>query len=104
MLTKGLMTAGVLLGIGTLTILKLPIRISKPLMRMPGWLQSLILHFGYGSWIGGVTGHLVAGFMSIPWFFISELYLRPTILECTRPKLADLFHRKTSQPQVITGK
>ena len=69
-----------LLFVGVLTIIKLPKFLSKPLMKIPSWLQSLILHFGYGGWIGGVTGHFVAAFMSIPWYFISEKFLRPKIL------------------------
>lgn len=90
MFTK-LLTAAIMIAVATLTVLKLPLWISKPLMRIPSWLQSLVLHFGYGSWVGGVTGHLLAGLMSIPWFFISELFLRPRILEITRPKINELF-------------
>ena len=84
-------TAIVLLAIGTLTVMKLPRWISKPLMLVPSWLQALVLHFGYGTWIGGVTGHLVAGLMSIPWFFVSEFFLRPRILNIMRPQWSKVF-------------
>jgi thiamine transporter ThiT len=90
MFTK-LLTAAIMLAVATLTVLKLPRWVSVPLMKVPSWLQSLILHFGYGGWVGGVTGHLLAGFMSVPWFFISELFLRPRILKIARPAVGDLF-------------
>ena len=90
MFTK-LMTAAIMLAVATLTVMKLPVWISKPLMKIPSWLQALILHFGYGGWVGGVTGHLLAGLMSIPWFFISELFLRPRILGIVTPKINELF-------------
>ena len=84
-------TAAIMLLVGVITVMKLPRWISVPIMKVPSWLQSLILHFGYGGWVGGVTGHLVAGFMSIPWFFISELFLRPRILGIATPKINELF-------------
>lgn len=86
-----LLTAAIMLIVATITVLKLPLWISKPLMIIPSWLQALVLHFGYGGWVGGVTGHLLAGLMSIPWFFISELFLRPRILEIATPKISKLF-------------
>lgn len=90
MFTK-LLTATIMLVVATITVLKLPSWISKPLMMIPSWLQALILHFGYGGWVGGVTGHLLAGLMSIPWFFTSELFLRPRILGIVTPKISELF-------------
>ena len=86
-----MLTAAIMLAVATLTVLKLPRWISVPIMKVPSWLQSLILHFGYGGWVGGVTGHLLAGLMSIPWFFISELWLRPRILNIATPKITELF-------------
>ena len=86
-----LLTAAIMLAVATLTVLKLPLWLSKPLMKIPSWLQSLILHFGYRGWVGGVTGHLLAGLMSIPWFFISELFLRPRILGIATPRIGQLF-------------
>lgn len=89
-----LLTAAIMLAVATLTVMKLPRFLSVPLMKIPSWLQSLVLHFGYGGWVGGVTGHLLAGLMSIPWFFISELFLRPRILGIARPPINQLFaHR-----------
>lgn len=93
-----LLTAAIMLAVATLTVLKLPRWISVPLMKIPSWLQSLILHFCYGGWVGGVTGHLLAGLMSIPWFFISELFLRPRILGIMRPPINQLFsHNKVKK-------
>jgi thiamine transporter ThiT len=85
------LTAFIMLMVATLTVMKLPKWIAIPIMKVPSWLQSLVLHFGYGGWVGGVTGHLVAGLMSIPWFFISELFLRPRILGIATPKINKLF-------------
>jgi len=92
MFTK-LLTAAIMLAVATLTVLKLPRWISVPIMKIPSWLQSLALHFGYGGWVGGVTGHLLAGLMSIPWFFISEMFLRPRILGIARPPIGALFKK-----------
>ena len=86
-----MLTAAIMLAVATVTVLKLPRWISVPILKVPSWLQSLILHFGYGGWVGGVTGHLLAGLMSIPWFFISELWLRPRILNIATPKITELF-------------
>jgi hypothetical protein len=80
MFLKSLATASVLVGIGVLTVTHLPKPAQKIVMKPPAWLQAVIVHFGYGYWVGGVTGHLVAGLMSIPWFFVSHYWLRPRIL------------------------
>ena len=94
MITK-FFTTLVMLLVLTLTVLKLPRWIAAPLMRVPSWLQSIVIHFGYGGWIGGVTGHLLGGLLAIPWFFISEYLLRPRILGIVAPPLNKLFSRST---------
>ena len=45
----------------------------------PAWLQAATIHFGYGGWIGGVTGHVVGGLLSIPWFVVSKYWLKPML-------------------------
>lgn len=94
MITKALFTTVVMLGIMTLTIIKLPRWMGKTVMRVPSWLQALVIHFGYGGWVGGVTGHMLGGFLSIPWFFISEYFLRPKLLGKKVPKLGELIKFK----------
>lgn len=91
MFMKSGIGAGLLLMVLVITILKIPRWLSKPLMRIPGWLQALVMHFGYGGWIGGVTGHILGGLLSVPWFFVCEMYLRPKILETRRPTAKELF-------------
>ena len=91
MFIKTFVASFALLAICSMTILKMPRYISKPIMLIPSWLQSLILHFGYGGWIGGVTGHIMGAFLSIPWYFVSEMYLRPKILNIDAPKLNKIF-------------
>lgn len=96
MFTKFFTTA-IMLAVLTLTVLKLPRWIGGPLMRIPSWLQALIIHFGYGGWIGGVTGHLLGGLLAIPWFFISEYFLRPRLLGITASPLSKLFAAKVKE-------
>ena len=42
-------------------VLHLPRWMQRVLMWTPAWLQAAVIHFGYGGWIGGVTGHVVGG-------------------------------------------
>ena len=62
-----------------ITVLHLPRWIQRLVLWTPAWLQSATIHFGYGGWIGGVTGHVVGGLLSIPWFFISKYWLKPML-------------------------
>ena len=76
-----LVIAASLLTVLIMTLLHLPRWISRPLMQVvPVWAQSLAIHFTYGGWIGGVTGHVVGGLLSIPWFFVSKYWLRPMLI------------------------
>ena len=84
MFVKAGVAAGIFAGILTMTVIKLPKWLAVPLMRIPSWAQSLLVHFGFGTWLGGLTGHTVAGFLSIPWYGISEYFLRPRILGLRR--------------------
>ena len=75
-----LVIAASLLTVLIMTLLHLPLWFSRPLMQfVPVWAQSLALHFGYGGWIGGVTGHVVGGLLSIPWFFVGKYWLIPML-------------------------
>ena len=80
-----LVIAASLLTVMIMTLLHLPRWISRPFMRVaPSWAQSLALHFGYGGWIGGVTGHVVGGLLSIPWFFVSKYWLKPMLAQASK--------------------
>ena len=68
-----------LLIILVITVLHLPRWIQRLLLWTPAWLQAAVIHFGYGGWIGGVTGHVVGGLLSIPWFFIAKYGLKPML-------------------------
>ena len=62
-----------------ITVLHLPRWAQRILMWIPPWFQAAIIHFGYGSWVGGLTGHVVGGLLSIGWFFASKFWLQPTL-------------------------
>jgi hypothetical protein len=76
-----LFIAGSLLAVIALTMLHIPRWLSRGFMRItPDWFQTVVLHVGYGTFIGGVTGHVVSALLSMPWFFISKYWLRPLIV------------------------
>ena len=79
MLTSFMLTSGILLLILTLSVLHLPLWLKRFFYWTPAWLQSAIIHFGYGGWIGGVTGHVVGGMLALPWFFVARYYIQPQI-------------------------
>ena len=45
--------------------------------KLPAWLVAIVLHFGYGAWVGGVSGHLLGAFLSVPMFLAWHFWLRP---------------------------
>jgi hypothetical protein len=82
----------ILLAVFVTTVLHLPGWLQRLLLRLPAWVQALAIHFLYGSWLGGVTGHLIGGALAVCWFFVAKYWLQPRILhareEQTRPKRA----------------
>ena len=84
-----LMMTTALLAVFVTTMLHMPGWLQRLLLRLPAWLQALAIHFLYGSWLGGVTGHLVGGALAVCWFFLAKYWLQPRILlareERTRP-------------------
>ena len=52
------------------TLMHLPPWLSRAYMRLPVWFQTLLLHFGYASWLGGVTGHLCGAILSLPYYYL----------------------------------
>ena len=62
-------------GIITLSLTHMPLFFKRLLNMCPDWLFAAIIHFGYGGWIGGVTGHMLGAFLSIPMYFIKKYYL-----------------------------
>ena len=48
-----------------ITVLHLPRWIQRLVLWTPAWLQSATIHFGYGGWIGGVTGGSAAAIAAI---------------------------------------
>lgn len=84
MLTSLVLITIPLLAILLITFLHLPVWLQRFVLWTPAWLQAAVIHFGYGGWIGGVTGHVVGGLLSVPWFFVSKYWLKPR-LGRTRP-------------------
>lgn len=79
MLTSFLLISAILLAILTVSVLHLPLWLRRLIYYTPAWAQSAIIHFAYGGWVGGVTGHIVGGLLSVPWFFICRYWLQPRI-------------------------
>ncbi len=69
-----------------ITVIHLPRWLQRIVLWTPAWLQAAVIHFGYGSFIGGVTGHIVGGMLSIPWVFVSMYWLKPMLV---RPRTID---------------
>jgi membrane associated rhomboid family serine protease len=76
-----LIVTGMLLAALIQLVLHLPSPLRRAVTLVPGWLQTAILHFGYGGWIGGVQGHLCGAVLSLPYFFLYRWYLRSRMLE-----------------------
>jgi hypothetical protein len=79
MLITFVVTTILLLAILVTTVMHLPLWLKRVIYYVPTWLQAAVIHFVYGSWIGGILGHVVGGLLSVPWFFIVILILRPRI-------------------------
>jgi hypothetical protein len=89
MLITFLVTSGLLLGILVTTVMHLPLALKRLIYYVPAWVQSAVIHFAYGSWVGGVLGHVIGGLISVPWFFVVVLILRPRI----RREMAEAWSR-----------
>lgn len=80
MLLLTLMTmTGALLAALYLSVTHLPWPLRRALMAMPPWLQALLIHFAYGGWVGGVTGHVLGALLAVPWFVLTKWYLIPAM-------------------------
>ena len=79
MLSSFLITSSILLLILTVSALHLPLWLRRLIYYTPAWVQCAIIHFAYGGWVGGVTGHIVGGLLSVPWFFVCKYWLQPRI-------------------------
>ena len=80
MFAQTLLGAVILAVILAASVLHLPGWLRRMILRIPGWLQATILHFGYSSFIGGVTGHLMGAPLAITWFGLWTWWLRPVLL------------------------
>ncbi len=80
-----------------ITVLHLPRWLQRIVLWVPAWIQAGVIHFGYGGWIGGVTGHVVGGLLAIPWFFVCRFWLKPMLLrgrgQVTTPYLSPENYR-----------
>lgn len=89
MLITFLVTTGLLLTILVATVMHLPLALKRLIYYTPAWVQAAVLHFGYGAWVGGVLGHVIGGLISVPWFFVVVLILKPRI----RREMAEAWTR-----------
>ena len=62
-----------------ITVFHLPRWLQRIVLWTPAWLQAAVIHFGYGGWISGVTGHVVGRLLSIGWFIASKFWLQPML-------------------------
>lgn len=76
---SAIFAALVLTAILALTVLHMPVLMKRALNVIPGWLQSVVLHFGYAGWIGGVTGHMMGAPLAIFWYAAWVWYIKPRI-------------------------
>lgn len=73
----------------------MPLFLKKLFCWIPAEAQALMLHFGYGAWVGGVTGHMLAAMLSVPMYFIIKHYLQPRWGEqCSMAWQNSWFRRK----------
>ncbi len=89
MVTSFLIISVLLWLILVVSVLHLPRLLQRVVVWTPAWLQAAVIHFGYGGWIGGVTGHVVSGFLAVSWFFTVRYWLQPR-LASPRPVDGDL--------------
>ena len=97
MLITFLVTSGLLLGILVATVMHLPLALKRLIYYVPAWVQAAVLHFGYGSWVGGVLGRVIGGLISVPWFFVLVLILKPRI----RREMAEAWERSPVRRIVV---
>ena len=97
MLITFLVTSGLLLGILVATVMHLPLALKRVVFYVPAWVQSAFIHFAYGSWVGGILGHVVGGLISVPWFFVLVLILKPRI----RREMAEAWTRSPLRRTVV---
>lgn len=62
-------------GILSASLMHMPLFFKRLVKVCPDWLFAATIHFGYGGWIGGVTGHMLGAMLSIPMYFIKRYYL-----------------------------
>lgn len=76
-LIEGAATALVVCAALALGFRHMPKAVRALLSKLPAWLVALVLHFGYGAWVGGVSGHLLGAFLSVPMFLAWKFWLQP---------------------------
>lgn len=64
-------------GILCMTLDHAPLFVKRILNWTPAALVAAVLHFGYGGWLGGVTGHMLGAFLSVPMYFLTKYFLQP---------------------------
>jgi uncharacterized membrane protein YdjX (TVP38/TMEM64 family) len=99
MFGESIVMALLLAGILTLGIMHMPLWAKRIFAIVPAWIQALVIHFGYGSFLGGVTGHMLGATLSIPMFFLLRYYIQPAIKaeadlanEDRKTMIRNLFH------------
>lgn len=88
--------AAVLAGVLAVSVTHLPSWLTKLLLKVPAWLQAVILHFGYAGWIGGVTGHLMGAPLAVIWYCIYVWILVPMMQE-------KISGENTDMPTVVSS-
>ena len=84
MLASFVVVAFSLLLVLVVSVLHLPRWLQRLILWTPAWLQAATIHFGYGSWIGGVTGHVVGALLSISWFFVAKYWIQPMLARSSK--------------------
>lgn len=64
-------------GILSMTLNHMPMFMKRIFCKIPATLQAAFIHFGYGAWLGGVTGHMLGAMLSVPMYFIIRFILQP---------------------------
>lgn len=85
MLIMLLVTSAIVTVAFALALRHMPLLLRRGMALLPEWLTASVIHFGYGAWMGGVLGHLVAAFVSIPLYFLLKYNINPR----TRRELAE---------------
>jgi hypothetical protein len=61
----------------TLLVWHAPRWVKRLVVALPSWLWAGLIHFGYAGWMGGVTGHLLGAFVSLPMLGIIHFIIQP---------------------------